>query len=54
MEKVAFVEAAFGLANVTVPGPLVLLQVMTSGAPLKLSSVTEPDNVAVPGGRLIV
>src|SRR5438445_1618343 len=45
-EKVAVVEAAFGLANVTVPGPLDLLQEIVSALSM---STAVPASVAAAG-----
>ena len=53
VENVAFVDAALGFANVTVPGPLVLVHV-TIGDPPTPSSTSEPVSAAVPGGNVIV
>ncbi len=43
------VDAAFALAKVTVPGPLVILQVIVTGVPSG-TTVTEPANVAAEAG----
>src|SRR5438105_1895768 len=47
-EKVAVVERRFAFPNVTVPGPLVFVHVVTSGLTMP-SSLAEPDRAAVAG-----
>lgn len=51
VEKVACVTAEFGLLNVTVPGPLTLLQVSVKGP---LPPLAEPFRVTVLVGSVIV
>ena len=52
VENVAVVDAAFALANVTVPGPLVLVQITVAVLPVG-TLVTEPETVAE-AGRVMV
>jgi len=52
VENVAIVDAAFALANVTVPGPLVLVQITVAVLPVG-TPATEPDTVAE-AGRVMV
>jgi hypothetical protein len=52
VENVVVVDAAFALANVTVPGPLVLVQITVAALPVG-TPVTEPDTVAE-AGRVMV
>ena len=47
MENVAVVESAAALPNVTVPGPLTLLQVVVTPVPGTPSSVAVPASEAV-------
>src|SRR5437773_2733991 len=49
-EKLAVVTVSFGCANVTVPGPLTLLQVVIGSPPGWPSSVTTPTSDAVTDG----
>ena len=50
VEKIAVLEKPLGVPNVTVPGPLALLQIADTGAPLLPSSVTAPvSNALSPG-----
>src|SRR4029453_12626539 len=50
--NVAVVTVSFGCANVTVPGPLTLLQVVTRSPPGMPSSVATPTSDAVVDGTI--
>ena len=52
-EKLAVVERAAALLKVTVPGPLVFVQRVVTGSPLRPSSVYEPFSVAAAGSVIV-
>jgi len=52
--KAAVVEAEAALPNVTVPGPLTLLEAAVTGPPMgNPSSLTEPVRVALDGNEMV-
>jgi hypothetical protein len=51
--NVAAVDAWFGLSNVTVPGPLAIVQVIVKVFEGSPSSLTVPFRIAEPGSSIV-